>query len=66
MLEKGITKNQILTIYMKSAHNRNEKSRVKKDFERSWSLAVTPSEYTREMMAIVDRVKKWDNYFGIS
>jgi len=66
MLEKGITKNQVFTIYTKSAQNRNEKNRAKKDFDRIWSLAVTPSEYTKEMLALVGRVKKWDGYFGLS
>jgi hypothetical protein len=66
MIEKGITKNQLFAIYIKSCFDRKEKSRVKKEFEKIWSLAVTPSDYTKETMAIVERVKKWDSYFGLS
>ena len=66
MLDAKISKGQIYTIYIKSCQYKMEKSRAKKEFERIWSLSQSPNEYTMEMMAIVNSVKKWDTYFGIS
>lgn len=61
----NMTKGQILTIWISSAKNKVEKSRGKKEFERLWSIATTPSKYTSEIMDTLERVKKWDRYFGL-
>lgn len=60
-----MTKAQIMTIWISSANNRLEKSRGKKEFERLWSIATTPSKYTSEILNTIERVKKWDRYFGL-
>jgi hypothetical protein len=61
----GATKGQILSIYTSAATNKSEKYKNKKAFNRLWAIATTPSEYTAELIANLERIEKWDRYFGL-
>lgn len=61
----GASKGQILSIFTSAATNKSEKYKNKKAFNRLWAIATTPSEYTAELIANLDRIDKWDRYLGI-
>jgi hypothetical protein len=61
----GATKGQILSIFTSAATNKSEKYKNKKAFNRLWAIATTPSEYTAELIANLERIEKWDRYFGL-
>lgn len=65
LLYSGKSYGAIQQLYMKSAHTKHEKYRMKKQFDKYYTMATTPDEYTKEAFAIVERISKWDNFIGI-
>ena len=39
--------------------------KVKRQFERLWNIVTTPKPYDKQMINVLDRIGKWDKYFGI-
>lgn len=60
-----MTKGQIQLLFTMAAQNKSEKYQAKKHFERLWSITTTPHEYSSNMHSILERVGKWDKFFGI-
>lgn len=61
----NMTKGQIELLWTMAAQNKSEKYQAKKHFERLWSITTTPNEYSSDMYSILERVGKWDKFFGI-
>lgn len=65
-IDSGLGKMAIYDIYRSAAHNKSEKYKMKMRFEKIWTLATAPNSYTKEMIAIVERVSKWDRLLGLN
>jgi len=58
--KKDMTKGGLIKLALSIAKDKGEKYRMKKRFERWWSIATTPHQYTAEAFALVENVNKWD------
>lgn len=59
------TKGAIQSLFISIAKDKVEKCRAKKQFDRLWSITTTPQKFTSEMYSIMEKIEKWDRYFGL-
>jgi hypothetical protein len=64
--ELGKSKGAIMSLIVALGKDKKERYRQRIRFEKWWSIATTPNEYTAEALARVERVSKWDRFIGLS
>ena len=63
--QEGKSKGAIMSFVIGLGKDKKERYRQRLSFEKWWSIATTPNEYTAEALARVERVSKWDRFIGI-
>lgn len=61
----GQSKGAIRSYLLQLAKDKQEKYRQGKRFDRYWTMATTPNQYSADMYARMENISKWDRYIGL-